>query len=604
MKCVTYAETSYNRRVRCAGRSRERNQWFTAFDAKGTLMKCHSTVSKLAEMLCLFGVPVCFGVTGTANFEITLALAERGVKFVPSMHESNAVMMACGYSRSTGQLALASVHSGPGLTNALTAIAEAAKSGAPLLILAGEVATGDIGNNFYFQQAEMARSVGAEAERIYTPASALGDLSRALRKVLRDRKTVVLSLPVDVQRAAYVESDELPRTKALLTRNAFSAARSAPDPSSVEILADLVLQSERPVIIAGRGAVISNAETSLSKLGEQVGALFATSLQAHGLFSSSPWCVGISGGFSNPAALELLPDSDLILGFGLAFTHWTIRQGRLINPTAIIAQVDCEIDRMPPHGPASVTVLGDADLTAKALHDELIDRDVSNRTGWRTKRTETIIEEMRRHQIPAEASDGPDFIDPRLLSSAIDKILPKDRVVITDSGHFMGWPPLYLTPPDEIGWFMPTAFQSVGLALGAAIGAGMAQPRRLTVAAVGDGGLMMSMSDFATAVTSGLSMCVVVYNDSAYGAEVHEFKHKGYDVSIARFPTYDFAAIAKGYGAEAIVVKCVRDLDGLEKWVRDGAHGLFLVDARVDPTVEAEWFRDAFVKPSILKKER
>ena len=109
--------------------------------------------------------------------------------------------MADAYAKATGELTLVSVHSGPGLTNAITGIGEAAKSRTPLLVLAGDVPTGNVKSNFYFEQAELVRSVGAVSERTYTPQSARGDLLRAVTRALRDRQTVVLSLPLDVQDA-------------------------------------------------------------------------------------------------------------------------------------------------------------------------------------------------------------------------------------------------------------------------------------------------------------------------------------------------------------------------------------------------------------------
>ena len=109
--------------------------------------------------------------------------------------------MGDAYAKATGELTLVSVHSGPGLTNAITGIAEAAKSRTPLLVLAGDVPTGNVKSNFYFDQAELVRSVGAVSERTYTPQSARSDLLRAVTRVMRDRQTVVLSLPLDVQDA-------------------------------------------------------------------------------------------------------------------------------------------------------------------------------------------------------------------------------------------------------------------------------------------------------------------------------------------------------------------------------------------------------------------
>src|SRR4029453_11089833 len=117
--------------------------------------------------------------------------------------EGNAASMADAYAKATGELTLVSVHSGPGLTNALTGIAEAAKSRTPLLVLAGDVPTGAVKSNFHVEQAEMVRSVGAVSEPIHPASPAREDTLRAVVRALRDRQTVVLSLPTDVHDASF-----------------------------------------------------------------------------------------------------------------------------------------------------------------------------------------------------------------------------------------------------------------------------------------------------------------------------------------------------------------------------------------------------------------
>jgi thiamine pyrophosphate-dependent acetolactate synthase large subunit-like protein len=550
----------------------------------------------------MLGAEICYGVVGTANFAITHALVANGIRYIPAMHEANAVMMAYGYARATRKLAVASVHSGPGLTNALTSIAEAAKGKVPLLVIAGDVPTGDVRNNFYFDQSRMAESVGAVSERIYTTSSAMRDLSRALVRVLRDQETVVLSVPEDIQDAPYAGEGDFETLIEQMGTNAFQPPRALPYAALVKALADAVERSTHPLILAGRGATSRGARASLLMLADQINSLLATSLAAHGLFAGEQWSVGISGGFASPAGLELLPQCDLVLGFGVSFTHWTTRQGRLINPSAAIVQIDDDQTRLNVNRPARMAILGDAELTARALRDELLARGFRSHPGWRSESTLATLSRYAAHGSPDDTVDGPDHIDPRLLTYRLNKILPTNRIVVTDSGHFMGWAPLYLSISDEAGWSMPTAFQSVGLAMGCAIGAGMAQPDRLTVLTIGDGGLMMSMSDFATAVNSGLKMCIVVYNDSGYGAEVHYFKHRDFNTDIVKFPVRDFAAIARGFGADAAIVRNTRDLARLTQWVDRGSPGVFLIDARVDPNVEAEWFRDAFTEPTSLSK--
>src|SRR5262245_19709833 len=155
----------------------------------------------LAKDLAAYGARRCFGLLGTANFKISHALVEAGVELISARHEGNAACMADAYAKATRELTLVSVHSGPGLTNAITGIGEAAKSRTPLLVLAGDVPTGNVKSNFYMDQAELVRSVGAISERTYTPQSARADLLRAVTRALHDRQTVVLSLPLDVQDA-------------------------------------------------------------------------------------------------------------------------------------------------------------------------------------------------------------------------------------------------------------------------------------------------------------------------------------------------------------------------------------------------------------------
>jgi thiamine pyrophosphate-dependent acetolactate synthase large subunit-like protein len=548
-----------------------------------------SVASAIARLLAQMGARRCFGVLGTANFKITDALCGAGVEYIPARHEGNATSMGDALARLSDEFVLVSVHSGPGLTNALTGIGEAAKSRTPLLILAGDVATGDVRSNFYIEQAEMVRAVGATFERTHSPETALRDAARAARAAVRDRRTVVLSLPVDVQDAVLPVPYE--HEPGIIHANVPAA-----DPGAIAAVADALSRSKRPLVLAGRGAVVAKAKQSLISLADEVGALLATSAFAHGLFADCPWSLGISGGFSSPAALDLIPQSDFILGFGVSFTHWTTRKGTLIGKDARLLQVDVDPSRLGANRPIDYTIVGDARLAAEALLTELRQRRTTagKATGWRNESVSQRIAQGGTHDLAYNDTSTGDQIDPRTLTKALDAMLPLQRVVVTDSGHFMGWPPLYLRVPDEQGWCQPASFQSVGLGLASAIGAALAQPERLVVLAIGDGGLLMSLGDLETAARLRLRMCVVIYNDLAYGAEVHYFGRRGYRTDIVKFPNVDFCAIAKSFGACAIEVRTLADLAPVKAWVADGSPGLFVIDARVNPNLEAEWHQDAF----------
>src|SRR5262245_51189359 len=475
----------------------------------------------LARDLATYGVRRCFGLLGTANFKISHALAKHNVEIISARHEGNAASMADAYAKATHELTLVSVHSGPGLTNALTGIGEAAKSRTPLLVLAGDVPTGAVKSNFHVDQAEMVRSVGAVSERIHTPGTAREDTLRAVVRALRDRQTVVLSLPTDVQEAAFAGRPlplELPPAPGPLH----------PDPESVCRLADALARAERPLVLAGRGAVLSGAEAALADLAERSSALLATSICGHGLFAGNPWSVGISGGFVSPAADQLIAESDLILGFGVGLTHWTTKRGKLIAPGAVVAQVDVEAGKLGYQMPVQLAVQADARIAAQAILAELDKRSIAPRAGRRTADTRKRIEDGDNHSAPYQDTSTARFIDPRTLSKALDAILPKDRAVASDSGHFCGWVPRYLRVPNAKASCLSHSFQSVGLGLASAIGLAIANPGLLTVLGAGDGGFLMSLADLETAIRLKLRLCILIYNDSAYAAEVHLYRRRGY----------------------------------------------------------------------------
>ncbi|HXL68666.1 MAG TPA: thiamine pyrophosphate-binding protein [Xanthobacteraceae bacterium] len=551
-------------------------------------MKGNSTVAAvIARDLAALGARRCFGLLGTANFKITHALVEAGVELISARHEGNAATMADAYAKATGELTLVSVHSGPGLTNAITGIGEAAKSRTPLVVLAGDVPTGAVRSNFYIEQAELARSVGAVSERIHTPQTARADTLRAVTRALRDRQTVVLSLPTDVQDA------ELPASNAPLALPP-DPGRLQPDPAAVRRLAEALACAERPLILGGRGAVLSDAEEALVALADRTGALLATSACGHGLFAGNFWSLGICGGFSSPIADALIPESDLIVGFGASFTQWTTKKGKL-TAGATIAQVDVEAAKLGSHTPIGLAVHGDAKATAEALLAELGRQGLTSpRPGRRSDRMRERIHSGDNHHSPQRDESTAHVIDPRTLSKAVDEILPKDRVVASDSGHFCGWVPRYLRVLNPRASCLSHSFQSVGLGLASAIGLAIANPGKLAVLGAGDAGFLMSISDLETALRLKLRMCILIYNDASLAAEVHYFQRKGYSTDIVQFPDTDFAAIARGYGAQAATVRTLADLEPLRKWVKDGAPGVFVIDGKINPELEADWHAEHF----------
>jgi thiamine pyrophosphate-dependent acetolactate synthase large subunit-like protein len=264
----------------------------------------------------------------------------------------------------------------------------------------------------------------------------------------------------------------------------------------------------------------------------------------------------------------------------------------MIGADARVIQIDTDPRAIARNRPADVAIIADAKATATALTEELTNRDHQNQ-GFRTPELANEIATRRWRDDPYVDASTDEWIDPRTVSIALNERLPKDRAVAVDSGHFLGYPSMFLDVPDARSWLFPNGFQAVGLGLGNAIGAAIAQPDRLTVAAIGDGGAFMALAELETAARLKLTLLVVIYDDAAYGAEVHHFAPMGHDVSLVRFPDADLAGIARAAGAKAATVRRVDDLDVVTEWLAN-PHGPLVLDVKVNPTICAEWLEEAF----------
>jgi len=571
----------------------------------------------VGQGLAKLGAEVVFGVVGSGNFYVTNALTAGGARFLAARHEGGATVMADAWARTAGRPGIVSVHQGPGLTNAMTGIAESAKSRTPLLVLAAEAP--EIRSNFHVDVAGLAAAVGAEADRLYAPASALADAYRAYQTAL-GRRTVILALPLNIQAAQWQAGSVQapPRTYP-----------AAPSPEAVTAVAAVLRGAERPVFIAGRGArgpgarpgSRASARAELERLADACGALLATSAVAKGLFRGNPWDLDVSGGFASPLAAELITRADVIVGWGCSLNMWTMRHGKLIGTGTTLIQVDDDASALGAHRPVHLGVVGDVALTARAVADALADgREPDDGGGepWTVRHheddggspgtpgtgdarsyrsadlRERIAREVRWRDVPfADESDG-QRIDPRALSIALDDLLPAERIVAVDSGNFMGYPSMYLSVPDEAGFCFTQAFQSIGLGLASAIGAAVAHPERLTVAALGDGGALMGVSELETVVRLGIPMVVVVYDDEAYGAEVHHFGPDGDPLDTVRFPPTDIAAIGRGFGCDGVTVRGARDLGAVRGWLEGPRERPLLIDAKVTSSRGSWWLEEAF----------
>jgi thiamine pyrophosphate-dependent acetolactate synthase large subunit-like protein len=522
------------------------------------------------------GADRVFGVVGSGNFHVTNALVAAGARFVATRHEAGAAVAADAYSRVSGRPGIVTVHQGCGLTNAMTGIAEAAKSRTPMIVLAAEATAPR--SNFRVDQDALAVAVGATSRRVRSAETAVADTASAWHLAVGERRTVVLNLPLEVQAAS-----ALPSAPPAFER------RRPPEPDVTE-LAALLAEADRPVFIAGRGALHAGPE--LAGLAAACGALLATSAVAKGLFAGDPWSLDVSGGFATPVAAELITAADVVVAWGSSLNMWTTRHGALIPSAATVVQVDLEPEALGAHHRIDRGIVADTAACARAVLATLRPGD---RPGYRVPPVrERLAAEGRWRDVPYADDSDDDHIDPRTFTIALDGLLPAERVIAVDSGNFMGYPSMFLSVPDHRGFCFAQAFQSIGLGLAGALGAALASPGRLPVAACGDGGFLMAIAELETIRRLGLGMLIVVYNDNAYGAEVHHFGPGGHPLDIVVFPETDLAAIARGYGCEAVTVRDPADLAPVAKWLAGPRSVPMVVDAKVVATRPSWWLEEAF----------
>ncbi|NMO52437.1 thiamine pyrophosphate-binding protein [Actinoplanes sp. TBRC 11911] len=529
-----------------------------------------SVAEAVGATLAALGAEHVFGVVGSGNFHVTNALVKHGVKFVACRHEGGAATAADAYARISGRPGIVTVHQGPGLTNAMTGITEAAKSRTPMLVLAAEATAPR--SNFRIDQGALAHAVGASSVRVHEAA----DVARAWHLAVSERRTVLVNLPLDIQAMPAGE---------MVTPSFPPVPRSVSESSIVELNAVLD-QAERPVFIAGRGALGARAE--LSALAERCGALLATSAAAKGLFTGDPWNLDVSGGFATPLAASLIRAADVVVAWGASLNMWTTRHGGLVDRSATVVQVDLDPSAFGAHHRVDLSIAGDVAETAAAV-------TVAEKQGYRSDPVRLELSTSGRWRDVAYEDEGDgSHIDARTATIAVDDILPSERVVAVDSGNFMGYPSMFLSVPDHRGFSFTQAFQSIGLGLASAIGAAFAMPDRLPVAACGDGGFLMGISELDTVRRLGLGMLILVYNDDAYGAEVHHFGPGGHPLSTVVFPSTDIAAIARGHGCAAATVRRREDLASVEQWVAGPRDVPMVVDLKVAGQRPSWWLEEAF----------
>lgn len=551
-----------------------------------------------------------FGLMGNGNAHFIDALTKQGVALTEVRHEVATVASADAFVRITNTLAIATTTYGAGFTNTLTALAEAAQARTPLLLVVGdEPSTGR--RPWDIDQEMVAAAIGVRTYTV-TPENVYKIAAKAVKKALRHRKPVVVAIPYDLVNAEVADTEGVDlndaETMASLARATMSSETvlSTPDVHKrshfthhdITRAAALLSEAQRPVVLAGHGAWISGAQQELDRMVSQLGALSASTALARGIFSDSARDLGLTGGFGQHEAMGVLATADVVLVVGAGLNQFTMRFGDLFGANTQVIRIDLDEVQAPKTLPAANHLLlrGDARDVLTALSDELQAQGYVSR-GW--PRLPSGLEPGGELRVLDTGVDNPSGLttegklDPRAVAARLAELLPEDRFVASDGGHFIGWANMFwsVASPNRMV-MVGTAFQSIGLGLASAPGAAVAAGESTLVVTSGDGGGLMAIADLESTIRVSNSCVIVIWNDGQYGAEVHLYGAMGLDETPMRIPTVNFAAIAAALGATGVRVETLDDLDALSAWRDAGAQGTILLDCRIDGSVVAPYQRE------------
>lgn len=527
-----------------------------------------------------------FGVMGNGNVHFLDAAEKLGLRFSPVRHEGAALAAADAYYRTSGRLAAGTTTYGPGYTNALTALAEAVQAQIPAVLVTGDAPTSGA-RPWDVDQAAIAAGLGAATFTVTRDTA--GIITRqAVEYALTKRTAVVIAIPYDL--AALEAAEEgLPEPQApVLIDDVDGGLGQA---------ARLLAGAKRPLILAGRGAHLAGAGPELRELADRIGALTAGTALALNLLQGDGY-LGVAGGFGTDTAAGLMAEADVVLVAGASLTPFTMRFGHLLGADSTVIQIDTALQ--PTHLRVDTFVSADVKSAAGRIL-RLLDGPASPETSlkkthgaeaWRTEARKRLAEGPAHHPGSAETPDG--RLDPRSLATALDALLPERRTVVQDGGHFMGWAPMYWRIPRPQDLVMVgTAYQTIGLGLASAVGAARAvEDGRTLVLASGDGGFLMGLPDLESLIGAASSAVVVIYNDAAYGAEIHQYGSQGLTEKPMLIPEVDFSGVARALGARSAIIRSLPDLAALQEWIDDGAKGTFVADCRITSGVRAPWMSE------------
>ena len=452
----------------------------------------------LVAGLALRGVQVVFGIPGVHTIELYRGLAGSPIRHVTARHEQGAVFMADGYARVSGKPGVALVITGPGVTNALTAMAQAKADSVPLLVISGVNRRASLGQGLGHlhelpDQAAMVRTL-CPSFHVASAEDLAASLDAAFAALATGRPG-----PVHIE----VPTDVLP-LPCLASPPAALPARPMPDPACIAEAQARLTRSRRPVILAGGGA--RRADAALAALAERLAAPVIQTVNARGLMHGHPLTVAASPSLTSVRKLIAGSDQVLAIGTELGPTDYDMYgRGGLPDLSGMI-RVDLCTEQLARH-PAAVVIRADAQAALAALGSGL--------------RPQTADGAARAATARKHAAREMGFLSPAMphrarMVEAIRNALP-GAIIVGDSTQPVYAANLCYDHDRPGGWFnAATGYGALGFAPGAAIGAALAAPGTPVVCLIGDGGLQFSPGELRTAVDEDLPITYLVWNNAGY----------------------------------------------------------------------------------------
>lgn len=482
---------------------------------------------RLVQGLAARGVSHVFGIPGVHTVELYRGLSGSPIRHITARHEQGCAFMADGYARASGQVGVAFVITGPGLLNALTAMAQARADSVPMLVISGVNRRDSLGKGMGLlhelpdQSALVAQLCPTRS--VMRPEDLAPALDWAFATMWGGRPTPVhLEIPTDV----------MPLPCPPLPAPAPLPARPAPSSQDLAQAAKLLNAAQRPVILAGGGA--RGTAAILQKLAEAMDAPVIQTINARGMMHGHPLSVPASPSLDSTRALIADSDAVLALGTELGQTDYDMYARGSLPDVQPMIRVDICPAQLARH-PAALAIQADAGAFIAALHPMVARADKSG-----ASRAQQCRSSARRELGQLD----PAMPDRLMIVETIAKAMPHAQI-IGDSTQTIYAANLYYDHDREGGWFnAATGFGALGYGAGAAIGAALAQPAAQTICIIGDGGLQFTAAELRSALDESLPITFIIWNNAAYGEIADAMCAAGTEVIGCHPSPMDHAAFA------------------------------------------------------------